>query len=153
MTVKDDRDNFQKQLEKGEVGEVAFMNYLDSRNYELLERSQGYMPEFDFRFIGKEGTEVTAEVKSCYKDSPNLAIETWSRGKCSGVCSGKAKFYVIYSVIDNAFYIADRSELLQFLAKNPKLTRVACNKQNDSGTVLLLLKKSEFIKHFHKVSA
>lgn len=150
--IQDNRENFNRLNKIGKIGEDKFEAWLVGKDLEILHRSYGKAPEWDIAFRNQDGDIRTAEVKTDTATSPNLALEIFSRNKVSGICSGSADWYVIYSTQDNAFYMAKRSELLQLTQTHPQLFKSRKNMRNDSGTYVFLINKQDFIQHFRKVT-
>ncbi|UQN05349.1 hypothetical protein [Deinococcus sp. QL22] len=134
-------DNFCETYVIGMKVENRFNDYLAYKKREVLERSSGYQPKHDFRFIDKNGIRTSAEVKTCTRVSNDVPIEYESRGKASGIVSTEGFYFVVYCIEDQAFYVAKSGELMEWLDSNPRSYISVKNTSNSSETKLYLIDK------------
>lgn len=144
--IHDNRTHFDRQNVIGTLGEDVVIDYMKSRGNTILERSQGYFPDWDVKIKNQNGAIQTIEVKTDTSTYPNLAIEYKSRNKPSGIYSTKADIYIIYSEKERVLYAARTADLRLWIAEHAPLQKK--NTVNDSETYLFIIPKKEFEEYF-----
>lgn len=114
--------NFSKDISKGIEAEEYISKIILERDKSVLKIIPNENSKFDRMIIFKDGTFCTIEIKNdmLSKNTNNVAIETWCRGKDSGIMSSEADYFVYFAWINGAkkIFIQRRNVLLDFISKN-----------------------------------
>jgi hypothetical protein len=142
-----DYNNFNDTMKIGSIGETRIVEMLNFIGYEGVELSEGYQPDYDIKYIDKDNSISTIEVKTCMSHYPNIAIEFQSRGKPSGIYSTKADIFAVYRSISDVVYFGDTNKILEYIQSND--IKVRCNKRNNTDTKIYIIPESQW--PFHKI--
>lgn len=141
-------DTFEERYKIGKIGEDILYNFFVNRGSEIIERAEGYQPKYDIKYINPKGNIKSVEVKTCTKESKNLAMEFKSMNKPSGYHSTQADFYAIVCLKDKKIYVAPTYQLRMFMEKIEEYRKPVKNTTNDSDTWMYLVTKDSFIECF-----
>lgn len=136
-----DHNEFNDTLLIGKIGEARVSDYLKYRGFEILERSEGNQPDYDIKYSSQSYIRMV-EVKTCTHHSSNIPIEFESRGKDSGINSGKSEIFAVYRKQYDKMFCARVEDIKKLIEElNP---RVVKNTKNNSETYCYLIPESEW---------
>jgi hypothetical protein len=83
------------------------------------------------------------------KDTKNIAIEYFSRGKASGISVTKAEFFITYFPLLNEIWLIKVEKLKKLLKEDEKIIKKVIHTGDDgSNTKLCLLNREKYKPHF-----
>jgi len=137
--------NFERDLAESEIATRKLIKALKANGIELVYLSDS--KEYDF-VVKKKGKVRKVEFKNDIKaeTTGRVAIEKWSRGKPSGICTTEADYYIYQ--IGKAYYVMQTMKLAQFLLANS----IETARGGDNNTSLMyiipipIFKKLKFVK-------
>jgi len=147
--MKSGQYNFRDDLPKGEKGEICMGRFLRQR-FGMVYQDKLFNKDYDLAFLYKNKT-YTYEVKTdllCKpgNDTGNMAIETESRGKLSGINATSADYYIYFFPYLNEVWIIETEKLKTLIDDNN--FRLINGGDKGSNTKFYLLPKTKFKDHF-----
>lgn len=143
--------NFDKDLSIAEVTEDRIAQFFESKGIKFIDKN--YTNEYDIKVKEPSGRMFTIEIKEDFmcKDTNNIAIEFYSRGKPSGILVTKAD-YILYRVHETeslaCLYIIKTDKLKQLLVDGKYVRKVSGgDKGSDTRSYLMNL---ETVKMYFK---
>ena len=113
--------DFQKDILTGEESEKKFANLLLTKCRQIKNVSFNKDKRYDVLVEFNNGTQTTFEIKHDLLTgrTGNIAIETFSRGKLSGINVTQADYFVIHCFTDKEhFYVFNTSFLKKSVEMN-----------------------------------
>ena len=115
---------FQSDLEDGELGEKKFANWMLTRGW--MAKHFNKNNEYDILFK-KDNKSITFEIKTDRweffhnKITNNMIIETFCRGKASGISVSRANYFAYYYPHHELVYIIGLDNLRKSIIENGHL--------------------------------
>lgn len=142
-----DYNNFNDTVKIGNIGETRIVEMLNFIGYEGVELSEGYQPDYDIKYIDKDNSISTIEVKTCMSHYPNIAIEFHSRRKPSGIYSTKADIFAVYRKNSDIIYFGSTRKIIEYIQNND--IEIKYNGRNNTNTKIYIIPESQW--PFHKI--
>lgn len=109
-------EKFKEDLEEGKRWENVVILFLVS-NFKFKWLKQADVKEFDLYGEHEDGRMISFEVKTdMYEtDTGNMAIESESRGKPSGIMATESDYFIYFYPRLNQMYLIDSQELKEIV--------------------------------------
>ena len=137
--------NFAKDLKIEESTKKEVIDFLTNFDFKLVKDNDDY--RYDLKMSDGEN-EYTIEIKEDFmcKDTGNVAVEYYCRGKPSGIGRTEADIY-FYKIHydDDILYILTSTNKLKTAIENYKYVRTVTGGDKGSGTKMYLFKLDDYI--------
>lgn len=149
---------FNKDVLEGEAGERSITDWLCSKlDGELLSDNKTNSHDVIVRFPIREGRwsgDVSFEIKTDVlvkpeRDTGNMFIEYYSRGKDSGVTVCKARYFVTYFKHLGEVWVIETDELRR-LVQQHSFRQITNAGDRNSGTCGYLIPRMQYRSHFKR---
>lgn len=137
--MNDSTPLFEHLMKVGDVGERRVTEHYVSLGYTFLNFNQDN--RYDVKLSTPDGREHLLEVKTDTTSSPNIAVETWSRNKPSGIYATQAHEYCVYFTQSGELWVFDVPKLKSELSDLMGLKLVPVRAIQGTGTWVKLLPK------------